>query len=131
MRMGLGFIPFSLGDFLYAALIILLIRWIYLRTKQRFRNPKKWLLEALATLSLIYFCFNLFWGFNYYRLPLHQSLEIGSEYSTEELLELTKKLIKNSNELQIEITKNDSAKVEVPYSKDELLDLAIKGYAKY
>ena len=128
LRMGLGFIPFSLGDFLYAILIILLIRWFYIRIKQRFRRPKQWLIEALATLSLIYFCFNLFWGFNYYRLPLHKSLELGSEYTTEELLELTKKLIDNSNELQYAITKDDSAKVEVPYSKDELLELAIAGY---
>ena len=130
LRFGLGFIPFSVGDILYAVLIIMLIRWIFLRFKQRFRKPKNWILEGLASLSLIYLCFNLFWGFNYYRLPLHRSLEIGSEYSTEELLALTKKLIENSNELQYAITHDDSVKVDVPYSKDESLDLAVAGYSQ-
>lgn len=129
LRLGLGFIPFSLGDFLYAFLVVLLIRWLYLRIKQRFKDPKRWIINGLATLSLVYLCFNLFWGFNYYRLPLHQSLEIGNQYTTEELLALTKKLIENSNELQFAITKDDSAKVDVPYSKDKLLELAITGYS--
>ena len=128
LRIGLGFLPFSLGDFLYGLLVFLLIRWIILRIKQKFRNPKKWILEGIAVLSLIYFCFNLFWGYNYYRLPLHQTLGIENEYSTEELLDLTKDLISQSNELQLEITNDDSVKVEFPYSKNELMNLAPEGY---
>ena len=128
MRMGLGFLPFSLGDILYGVLIFMLIRWIVLRIRQRFRNPKKWGLEALATLSIIYACFNIFWGFNYYRQPLHQTLEIENEYSTEDLHTLTLYLIERSNELQYAITKDDSAKVELPYSKGEILNMTRDGY---
>ena len=128
LRMGLGFLPFSLGDFLYALLIILLIRWVVIRIRQKFRKPKKWAIEALATLSLIYFCFNLFWGFNYYRLPLHASLEIESDYTTEELIQLTKVLIQRSNEIHTAINGDDSLKVTLPYSKNELLDLSVAGY---
>lgn len=128
LRFGLGYIPFSLGDFLYAFLIILLIRWLVIRISQGFKNPKKWIVEGVAVLSLIYFCFNLFWGFNYYRLPLHASLEIEDEYTTEELTELTKLLIKRSNKIHLEITQDDSLKVDLPYSKKQLLDLAVKGY---
>ncbi len=128
MRMSLGFIPFSLGDFLYAVLIIMLIRWIIRRFRQRFKNPKRWGLQALATLSLVYACFNLFWGFNYYRLPLHQSLGIESEYTTEELTHLTKLLIQRSNALHYSITGNDSIKVQVPYIKADLLNMTTAGY---
>ncbi len=128
MRMGLGFLPFSLGDFLYGVLIIMFLRWIISRVRQRFRNPKRWGLEALAALSLIYACFNLFWGFNYYRLPLHQSLGIENEYSTEELTALTQQLIERSNELHLILTGDDSLKVEVPYSKSELLHMTTDGY---
>ena len=89
MRFSLGFIPFSLGDLLYGALIFLLIAWLVRRISQRFRNPKIWIPDALATLSVIYFCFHLFWGFNYYRLPLHKSLEIENDYTTEKLISLS------------------------------------------
>ncbi len=43
LRRGLGFLPFSLGDFLYALLVIMLIRWIVLRIQQKFRNPGHWI----------------------------------------------------------------------------------------
>lgn len=128
LRRGLGFLPFSLGDFLYAFLGIMLIRWLALRVQQRFRDPKRWLVTSLAALSLVYACFNIFWGLNYYRLPLHEALEIDNDYTTEELITLTNDLITTSNELHFSITGNDSLKVEVPYTKGEILDLSIDGY---
>lgn len=128
MRTGLGFIPFSIGDLLYALLIILLIRWIALRLQQRLRNPKQWVLEMFASLSVIYFCFNLFWGFNYYRLPLHQALEIEKDYTTEELKLLSEVLVQRSNEEHFAITGNDSLIVDIPYTKNELFELAVAGY---
>nr|WP_279346979.1 DUF3810 domain-containing protein [Gramella sp. AN32] len=128
MRFTLGFLPFSLGDFLYAALIISLIFWVVRRIKQRFRNPKIWLVDALASLSIIYFCFNLFWGFNYYRLPLHQSLEIENDYTMEQLISLTQRLIEKSNTLHDELAENDSVKVAFEFSKNDLFNKTIDGY---
>ena len=128
MRFSLGFIPFSVGDFLYAALVISLILWIWRRFRQKFRDPKLWIPDALASLSIIYFCFNLFWGFNYYRQPLHQTLEIENEYSTEKLIALTERLISKSNELHQSLAENDSAKVDFNYSKNELFELTLLGY---
>lgn len=128
MRKGLGWLPFSLGDLLYAFLTILLIRWIILRARQGFRRPRKWITEALASLSLLYACFNLFWGLNYYRPPLHQTLNIAHDYTTQELLTLTRNLIIQSNRIQQVITGNDSTKVSIPYTKEELLDMAVEGY---
>lgn len=128
LRKGLGFIPFSLGDLLYALLVVMLIRWFALRVQQRFREPKRWIINGIAVLSLVYFCFNLFWGFNYYRLPLHQALEMEDDYTTEELINLTRDLIATSNDLQYSLTGNDSLKVELPHSKSDILDLSITGY---
>ncbi|HLU80489.1 MAG TPA: DUF3810 domain-containing protein [Flavobacteriaceae bacterium] len=127
-RFLLGWIPFSVGDVLYAFLIFMLLRWLYLRLKNRFRFPKKWILEALAVLSVLYFSFHFLWGFNYYRLPLHQSLGIETEYTTAELADYTDKLIKKANLLHFQITENDSVKVEFPYEKDEILKMTIAGY---
>ncbi|HET8753880.1 MAG TPA: DUF3810 family protein, partial [Salinimicrobium sp.] len=76
LRLALGFLPFSVGDLLYLFLSILIIRFLILRLRQKFRNPKKWIPELLAFLSVMYFCFNFLWALNYYRLPLHQALEI-------------------------------------------------------
>ena len=128
MRFSLGFVPFSLGDFLYGVLIILLIAWIVRRVKQRFRNPKIWIPDSLAALSVIYFCFHLFWGFNYYRLPLHKSLEIENDYTTEKLITLTETLIEKSNQLHSQLAENDSVKVEYEFSKKELFDITLQGY---
>lgn len=128
MRYSLGWIPFSLGDFLYAALVILLIWWLVRRIKQRFRNPKLWIPDALASLSVIYFCFHLFWGFNYYRLPLHKSLEIESDYTTEKLIKLSETLIERSNKIHSELASNDSTKIEYEYTKNELFEITLEGY---
>lgn len=129
MRTGLGFIPFSVGDLLYALFIVLLFRWFFLRLKQGFKNPKRWVLEMFASLSIIYFCFNLFWGLNYYRLPLHQALDIESDYTTEELRLLTETLVERSNAIHRTITGDDSVKVDIPYSKNELFEHTVEGYA--
>lgn len=128
MRYPLGFIPFSLGDFLYALLVIMLIRWIIIRIKSKFRNARVWFVDALAVLSIIYACFHIIWGFNYYRLPLHQSLEIDHDYTTEELISLTENLIAESNKLHLELSEDDSAAVKIPYSKTELLQKTIEGF---
>lgn len=128
MRFSLGFVPFSLGDFLYAALVLLIIIWLGRRISQKFRNPKLWIPDAFATLSVIYFCFHLFWGFNYYRLPLHESLDIENEYTTEKLIKLTETLIDRSNDIHSTLATNDSAKIEFDYSKNKLFDITLEGY---
>ncbi len=127
-RYLLGWLPFSGGDVLYFVFALLLIRWGYKRFKTRFRQPKKWGLQALSVVSVLYFCFHFFWGLNYYRLPLNQSLHIGNTYSSEELVELTQMLIKQSNSYQEKLSGNDSLKVEFPFTPEEVRQLAIAGY---
>ncbi|MFN4764289.1 DUF3810 domain-containing protein [Gillisia sp. Q332] len=128
MRYSLGFIPFSFGDLLYTFFIVSIIRWIVLRAKSRFRNHKKWILEIFAIFSIIYFCFHIFWGLNYYRLPLHKTLKIKNTYTTEELVLLTETLIKKSNEVHEELIDNDSLKVTYDFKKGKLLKSTIEGF---
>jgi len=130
MRYGFGWLPFSVGDVLYTILSIYVLRWLFINRKRILKDTKHWLLDILATFSIGYLAFHLLWAFNYYRLPLEKMLEIESKYTTEELISFTNKLILKTNEIQMNITKNDTIKVEIPYSKRELLGLVPEGYTE-
>ena len=128
MRFSIGILPFSFGDLLYTFLIFSIIRWIVIRINTRFKNPWKWGIEFFAIFSIIYFCFHIFWGLNYYRLPLHKTLKIKNTYTTEELVFLTETLIKRSNEVQRKLMQNDSLLVPYNFTKNELLKTTIEGF---
>ncbi|WP_317047681.1 DUF3810 domain-containing protein [Pseudotamlana agarivorans] len=127
-RYILGWIPFSFGDLVYALTIVYGIRWLVLNRKRLRLDTKNWLIDVFATLSIFYFVFHLFWGLNYYRQPLHKSLELEHDYTTEQLISFTERLIKKSNAIHIKITNNDTLKVEMPYNKSELFKKAPEGY---
>ncbi len=127
-RYVLGWIPFSFGDFVYAFAIIYGIRWFYINRKRLRKDTKRWFIDVFAALSLIYFAFHLFWGLNYYRLPLHQSLNLDHDYTTEQLVFITETLIEKSNTLHLKITNNDTLKVDLPFSKKEIFKQVPNGY---
>lgn len=125
MRLLFGWIPFSVGDFFYATVVFLVLKGIYKAIKHRKIN----IVKTLAKISVLYFVFYFFWGLNYYRNPLNKSLEIDKlNYSVEALEDFTKQLIKKTNTLQIEITKNDTLKVVVPYSHKDIYSKVQQGY---
>ena len=127
-RYTLGWIPFSFGDFVYAFAIVYGLRWLYKNRKRLRKDTKQWFVDVFSAVAIIYFAFHLFWGMNYYRLPLHKNLNLEADYTTEQLIAVTKKLIEKSNALYVEIKKNDTTKVDLPYSKSDILKLAPKGY---
>ena len=127
-RYTLGWLPFSFGDLFYALSIIYCIRWFIKNRKRITNDTKGWLVDIFVTISIIYFAFHLLWGMNYHRLPLHQNLNLESNYTTEQLIEVTKQLIKKSNAAHLEVSKNDSTKVEIPYTKSEILNMVPRGY---
>jgi hypothetical protein len=127
-RYALGWLPFSFGDLMYAALIIMVLREIVLLFKKRFRTLKLFLLKTLALASIVYGAFHLLWGMNYYRLPLHASLGIESEYTTEELIQLTEKLIVKSNQLHTQLAVNDSSGVVYAFAKADIYTKTLAGY---
>jgi hypothetical protein len=129
LRLLFGWVPFSVGDLMIAILSFTFFRFIYRLIKSRFKNwiPKAFHLTAI--LSGIYFCFYLFWGLNYYRAPLGETLAYNQkEYSTNQLISTTNYVVEQLNFYQHLITHNDSLKVENPYSQEEMYLMAIAGY---
>lgn len=127
-RYVLGWLPFSFGDFVYGVGLILILRWLILNRKRIYKDTVKWLLDVGAVIGVVYFAFHLLWGFNYYRNPLHKNLNLEDNYTTEQLLSVTKKLIEKSNSLQLQLAKNDTVKVVLPYTKTEILKQTPNGY---
>ncbi|MFV9550367.1 DUF3810 domain-containing protein [Algibacter sp. PT7-4] len=129
-RFLLGWLPFSFGDLVYTFAGILIIKWVYKNRKRLRKDTKNWLIDVFAAGAIIYGAFHLFWGLNYYRLPLHKNLNLEHDYTTEQLVNVTKKLIKASNTLHFEITKNDTVKVDIPFRKSDIFKMVPAGYDK-
>lgn len=128
-RVLFGWISFSFGDILLFISIFLLLRFLFLliKTKFQFFIPK--IVHLLAIISILYGCFYLFWGLNYYREPLSKNLKFEQKkYTTDELNNLTKHLLEKLNLSQISITKNDSLKVKNPYHQKEMYQIAVESY---
>ncbi|WP_262732648.1 DUF3810 domain-containing protein [Gaetbulibacter sp. NE] len=130
MRYAFGWVPFSVGDVLYTLATVYILRWLFVNRKRIIKDTKAWILDVLSAVSIGYFAFHLLWAFNYYRLPLHKALNIEKDYTTEALIATTERLISTVNTVHIAITNNDTIKVDMPYSKTELLQKVPKGYDK-
>jgi hypothetical protein len=128
MRYVFGWLPFSVGDLLYTLAIIYAIRWVVINRKRAIKDTLNWFQEIMVFVSLLYFAFHLFWGLNYYRLPLHESLGLEANYNTEELMEVIENLTQKSNEIHSSLSLNDTIKLTIPISKKELFKKSINGY---
>ena len=123
-------IPFSVGDLLYVALIVYVIRWAIINRKRLKTNPIAWSLDVLSFMSVLYFMFHLCWGFNYYRVPLHTTLQLNPKYTTAQLKSVTNKLVIKTNQLHFEITKDSLLKTTLPYTFSELTEISHKGHSQ-
>ena len=128
LRILLGNIPFSVGDVLYFLLIVFGMQWIWNNRKNWKANWKEQIFSVLSVVSVLYFAFHLLWGFNYYRQPLFEKMKIEQEYTNADLLVFTKKIIAKTNAVQFQITKNKNAKIEFPYSQEQVFQMNLKGY---
>jgi hypothetical protein len=124
-----GWVPFSVGDFFYLLIAIVAVRWLY-KNVNRLRKKEKlgFFMDILAAVSVVYFMFHILWGFNYYRLPLHKSFNLESDYTTEQLLETTYRFIEKSNAMHRELGFADSIKIDLPYTQKEMLENSLNGY---
>lgn len=127
-RLFLGNIPISVGDCIYLVLIFLILKWFWKQRKTWRENWKNNLLSIVSSLSVFYFMFHLLWGFNYYRQPLFDKMQIQRDYSNADLVAFTKKLILKTNTIQFQITKNDSLKVVFPYSQETVFKMNLNGF---
>ncbi|EKT4499586.1 DUF3810 domain-containing protein [Flavobacterium psychrophilum] len=126
-RTCLGWIPFSVGDVLYGILIIWAICWFYKSRKENWKNK---VLSVLGFVSVAYFVFHLLWAFNYYRVPLFEKMNIKREYSDQQLLCFTKKIIVKTNEIQFQITNDTAKKVTTVCTQNQIFDKSIVAYQK-
>jgi hypothetical protein len=129
LRIVFGWIPFSFGDLLLGFLLFVFLRFVFRLIQTRFQKLVPKLIHFTAILSVIYFCFYLFWGLNYYRQPLAKNLKYDQKkYTTAQLQKVTSQIIEKLNYYQIKITKNDTLKVENKYSQKEMYQMATTGY---
>ncbi|WP_110358212.1 DUF3810 domain-containing protein [Arenibacter sp. ARW7G5Y1] len=127
-RTFLGWVPFSVGDILYALLIILGARYIIVNRMSIKKNLVGFIRDIAMVLSVAYFTFHLLWGLNYYRQPLSKSLELGDKHSQHDLVNFVDQLVLRTNETQFRITSDTSKMVQIPYTKKQIMDLTLEGY---
>ena len=123
-----GWVPFSIGDVFYPLIGILALRWLYKNIRRIRYQPITFIMDIAAAASLVYFVFHLLWGFNYYRVPLNETLEVDRDYTTEELIVMTERFIQKSNEVHEALGFADTTKIDLPYSNREIMDAAVLGY---
>lgn len=129
LRFVFGWLPFSIGDFIYIFLILYILSSIYKVIKRRKIDFKKTFFKTGAVLSILFFFFHLNWGLNYLRIPLFERLDFKkTEYTDVELIKFTEKLIMKVNGIHSSITKNDSIIIENPLNISELKNNAAASY---
>lgn len=128
-RIILGWIPFSFGDLLGLFLILFFLYEVFKLFKTRFKKLIPKTVQFVAFLSILYGCFYLFWGYNYFRKPLADNLHLQQQqYSTEQLIKVTEKITSILNTTHLKITNNDTLKIKVPYSNKEIYAKTIPAY---
>jgi hypothetical protein len=107
LRACFGWLPFSIGDFLYGGLVIFLliklfklIRFFW--SKKRRTNYKvtikPLLFSTFVFCAAVYLIFNIFWGINYNRIGIAVQLNLKIEkYSLEDLKKINDVLIEKIN----------------------------------
>jgi hypothetical protein len=106
----------------------MLIRFLFQKVFKKRIVWKEVTFDIGATLSIVYACFHILWGMNYYRLPLHEILELDDEYTEEELINVSEKLIVKANSLHLQLESNDSLPIQIPYTKEEIFRKTIPAY---
>lgn len=128
--------PFSLFELFIIMTIIILICYLGVVIKNLFqKRSKRWatlihaLLNLLASLSTIYFVFIIFWGLNYYRTPLEQTLQLTVRpHSVEELTSLYDTLIIQTNEARTKVPETSDSIFTTKQSPQQIFIRASKGY---
>lgn len=133
LRWITGWLPFSLGDLLYGAIVIWLL-WKTVRgCKVLFKKQLTWpsffnkLSAWFISMLLIYIAFNLLWGINYNRQGIAKELGLTMEkYSPTDLKTLNSILLQKINENKVAIVRNGL----VPLTSNELFKRSAAAYAE-
>lgn len=129
LRILFGWIPYSVGDLLLLAIVAYYGYFFVDLIISRFKNVLPKVVRFLYFTALLYICFYWFWAFNYYRKPLAENLGYTmNNYSNEALFRTSKRIVSEMNEIHLKITKNDTVKVDNPYSETQMYKIANEGY---
>lgn len=127
-----SWVPFSVGDIFYICLIIIGLKSIYTLIKTKSFQLKSSMLKFGAFLSVVYLIFNINWGLNYYRQPVHEKLNFElNEYSESELVAFTEKLITKLNAVHLQMVKNDTLIYESGKTLKEIKAESILVYSEF
>ena len=117
-------VPFSVGDILYAIAIVIIIRKIIFlfRTEKNASDKLKNLGIFIVNFFLIfYLSFSILWGLNNYKTPINTQLGLKMGYEQTELIQLTNRIVKQTNSMQLQLT-NDSLKpVVINKTREDIL----------
>jgi hypothetical protein len=118
-RLIFGWIPFSIGDFLWGAIIIFLVQQLFflfrfLLSKKRRTHSldkiKKTTLSTIIFCSIVYILFNIFWGINYNRIGIANQLGLKmDQYSLQELKTINEVLVEKINSSKQSLMHNSIA----------------------
>jgi hypothetical protein len=98
-RIVFGWIPFSIGDLVYAAIAIYIIIKVGklirvgIRRKVNRESFIRGMLKFFYISAAVYICFNLFWGLNYNRLGIAYQLQLKTEKHTVEDLKIINQVL--------------------------------------
>jgi hypothetical protein len=116
LRILFGWLPFSVGDLIYASAIIWLIYKLYHTVKRiakRTTNKHYWISALLQTgfiMVSIYVLFNLLWGLNYNRRGVAYQLGLKVErYSKDDLVQVMQQVVDRMVALQADARVNRAA----------------------
>jgi len=105
-RFLFGWVPFSIGDVIYAAVVIGLVAGLVRLIRKLIRQPVGWGLflplfrRVLFAILLIYVLFNGLWGLNYDRKGIASQLQLTVQpYTTPELTRLVQHIIVRLNDV--------------------------------
>ena len=119
-RFFLDLIPFSLGDLLYVALTLFVLKTTFKKISCWWVKPLNLLLDFGALLILVVWIFHISWGFNYHRLSLSDQLQIPIEYNEEDLIDRLDKIIDESNQWHNRLVSSDTLAVTFPFSREQV-----------
>ncbi len=131
-------LPFAAGEAVWGvgllALAVFLLRtvWLLVTREGRLRRLLRRGLAALAAGLIIYSCYTLMWGCNYYATPFTERAELTPRYSTvEELYQLTAAFGRKCGQLSGQVPRNEAGVMETDH--EELFEnsaLLYRGIAK-
>ena len=108
-------LPFSFGDFFYSFLVL----GLFFLIASLVKNWKKGLYQLFASIGMLLLWFHISWGLNYYRPSVYNVQNIN--YTEDELIETSKRLIEEANLLHEKLSVNKNAAVVIQDTTKELI----------